>query len=558
MAFTEGFEISAGIELSTSNFVAQNAAVFTPYSNVISDSIELSEANFVVDSHKVFTAGFVELTDSIEEGEALVTDPNDRVTVFNDGWELYVYTIPLDPGDDSFLIVVGIFVEFSADPTSGTAALSVDFTNTSGGPIEEYYWTFGDGHTSYASEPTHVYENPGTYSVTLRILISGTYYSLTRTDYIHVYPGGLTVGRTNKCYRFAVLEEQGVGPCEISGSDWVFPESRTGVFEIIDEEDQPHLLVLDGNDGKIYDITTRDGPASSNMTKVWKDKVAADGTGGTDYECSLIFPEDRGTYERYFLDHKESHLYVRPLKEGNRDESGYDSNGFPTGIEFDLSIYSDGNPTDATATTEDIPKTGDISFDKRARAHRLNMKATANMADHLITGRQQHYVREDEADSPSNRTMTEDTYQAEFKTPALWPDFYYSNLIDRVTAGSIAAAVTQGTGVDSHSTAMQFSTPITLGSASLGGSGALLLWYKGTIAVTIGGNAVSLTAHGTSGAWTLGYATGLSDSGSVVITPTGAAEVDDLRIFNSAISTGARTYYYNDIVNNSGNIVRPR
>jgi len=424
VAFTDGIEVSQSIELGTP-YISSGDAVFTDGLE-FSHAISLSDANYISEVAKVFNTG-LDVGSTIELSDEYVNF--DFTKIFTPSAELIVFTIPLETGDDSFLITSGAFADFTANPTYGKANLKVVFTNNSGGPITEYYWDFGDGRYSYASSPIHTYESPGLYTVSLRIKISGYYHTYTRENYILVYPGGLTVGRTNKAYRLAVLEEHGVGPCEMSGNDFPMPESRVGGFELVDDEGQSHLLVVDSNDGKIYDLTTRDAPSSSNMSKVWKDKVGADGTGGTDFDHSLTYPEDRGNYEHYFVEHKESHQYVRPYDEANRDGVGYDSNGYPSDLEIDLSIYEDGNPT-AEATTQDIPKTGDITFDKPAEAHRLNMKSTVNRGDHLIVGRQQYYVRKDQADSPENRTMNEDNLQAEFATPVLWPDFYNGVLIN--------------------------------------------------------------------------------------------------------------------------------
>jgi PKD repeat protein len=62
---------------------------------------------------------------------------------------------------------------FTAAPTSGTAALMVNFTNTSTGTAPlTYAWDFGDPgsgvlNTSTATNPSHVYQNAGTYTVKL-------------------------------------------------------------------------------------------------------------------------------------------------------------------------------------------------------------------------------------------------------------------------------------------------------------------------------------------------------------------------------------------------------
>ena len=55
--------------------------------------------------------------------------------------------------------------QFSGSPTSGTFPLTVNFNNTSTGSITSYAWTFGDGGTSTAASPSHVYAAAGTYTV---------------------------------------------------------------------------------------------------------------------------------------------------------------------------------------------------------------------------------------------------------------------------------------------------------------------------------------------------------------------------------------------------------
>ena len=58
---------------------------------------------------------------------------------------------------------------YSWAPASGTAPLSVNFTDTSSGTISSWTWDFGDGATSSSPNPTHTYTAPGVYSVLLYV-----------------------------------------------------------------------------------------------------------------------------------------------------------------------------------------------------------------------------------------------------------------------------------------------------------------------------------------------------------------------------------------------------
>src|SRR6266576_3923129 len=60
----------------------------------------------------------------------------------------------------------------TANFTSSCSGLSCNFTSTSSDPdgsISAYSWTFGDGATSTAANPSHTYGSGGTYTVTLRV-----------------------------------------------------------------------------------------------------------------------------------------------------------------------------------------------------------------------------------------------------------------------------------------------------------------------------------------------------------------------------------------------------
>ncbi len=79
--------------------------------------------------------------------------------------------------------------DFSYDPPSGCAPLTVNFTNLSvyADPAA-YAWDFGDGSVSNAVNPTHVYHDPGVYTVTLAVSnAAGEEAQVVKQDIIEVF-----------------------------------------------------------------------------------------------------------------------------------------------------------------------------------------------------------------------------------------------------------------------------------------------------------------------------------------------------------------------------------
>jgi PKD repeat protein len=75
---------------------------------------------------------------------------------------------------------------FVADKTSGTAPLTVAFTDTSTGSPSTYIWQFGNGQVSYERNPEMIYQGPGDYTVQLTVEKAGVQNKKTLT--IHVNP----------------------------------------------------------------------------------------------------------------------------------------------------------------------------------------------------------------------------------------------------------------------------------------------------------------------------------------------------------------------------------
>ncbi|HSG29350.1 MAG TPA: PKD domain-containing protein, partial [Candidatus Krumholzibacterium sp.] len=79
-----------------------------------------------------------------------------------------------------------IVAEFSAVPLEGMAPHGVVFTDASTGVINTWHWEFGDGDTSDVANPIHIYDEPGSYDVTLTVSGGGS-DSETKEGYINVY-----------------------------------------------------------------------------------------------------------------------------------------------------------------------------------------------------------------------------------------------------------------------------------------------------------------------------------------------------------------------------------
>jgi hypothetical protein len=75
---------------------------------------------------------------------------------------------------------------FSADITSGTAPLTVQFTDQSTGPPTQWIWYFGDGETSTEQNPSHTYTKAGSFTVSLVVTNAAGTDTETKTGFINV------------------------------------------------------------------------------------------------------------------------------------------------------------------------------------------------------------------------------------------------------------------------------------------------------------------------------------------------------------------------------------
>jgi PKD repeat protein len=553
----------SNIELSSDSYINNGTKIFSD--SIIDITDFLSNIEFVSDSYisenaKVFGDNVIDITDFIS-GVSFTTSSYiaTGVKLFKSNIvKVFLFALPPDPIDNTVSLVFGIFVDFTSDVRYGYPPLNVVFENLSVGAFDAYLWDFGDGKTSSYSAPTHKYSEPGFYTVTLSVYIETQWYTISKYHWILVWDSERIVSRTTRCFQLALNDSQGVNFSENTGDDFVFPPAGVPPIMIWDGDNTAHVLVFDNNDGNIYDMMTRDGPTGTGLEKIWTDKADINGENGTDIIPSVKFGEDVGNFEYYWIRAAIIRLFVHAVNDSVKGVSGFNDEGIPDALEITLRAYIDGKLSIERSVT-DIPITGDIHFDDMVEGHRIALEFVANMGLHTICGRYAKYILTDKM--IGSGVMSEDDYQEQFSTPSMWfsRDLLY---IDRATGIELDSTeqskITPVTGVEGRSnSAWSFTEALNLPSRSLSGA-SIILWHQGLSSLTINGVPMVFTDYNTSGLWTLSYLTTLTTSGAIVINPTGTCKIFDLRIIDSQIlSTSAIAYYYDNVVNHSGDVVLP-
>ena len=169
--------------------------------------------------------------------------------------------------------------DFTGSPTTGTAPLTVNFTDQSSGSIVSWAWYFGDGGTDTVQNPQYTYNSPGTYTVSLAISSNTATDSIAKTDYISVsYPAPTS--------DFTANPTSGVAPLTVDFTDqsidsvnnwnWYFGDGGTDTIQ------NPQYVY---NDPGTYTVSLAvSGPGGSDSTAK-EDYITVDYPGPTaDFE----------------------------------------------------------------------------------------------------------------------------------------------------------------------------------------------------------------------------------------------------------------------------------
>jgi PKD repeat protein len=123
---------------------------------------------------------------------ATSTLQNPTHTYLSPGTYSVTLTVSAINGDDSLTktayvtVIPPVVAEFSGTPLTGSAPLTVQFSDLTTGNPSSWLWDFGDSTTSNSQNPSHVYTQPGTYTVSLIATGPGGSDTLTKVAYVIV------------------------------------------------------------------------------------------------------------------------------------------------------------------------------------------------------------------------------------------------------------------------------------------------------------------------------------------------------------------------------------
>ena len=184
---------------------------------------------------------------------------NPQHTYENTGSYLVTLTVWNDGGSDIIAKTVNVGTvpfnaRFNANPTSGTAPLSVRFVDSSTGvDIESYYWDFGNGQTYEGKSPSNVvYSSSGSYTASLEITDeSGDTDEYTTTITVSPPATAAPTQTTVPTATPAPAEDTGFIDGEYRKMTGLYNEYISILFGFFGIDDEPDFLIIAVNTSQI-------------------------------------------------------------------------------------------------------------------------------------------------------------------------------------------------------------------------------------------------------------------------------------------------------------------
>ncbi|MDL1988909.1 MAG: PKD domain-containing protein [Deltaproteobacteria bacterium] len=158
--------------------------------------------------------------------------------------------------------------DFNARVRSGVAPLEVTFDSENVGEVSALFWDFGDGDTNSTRDYiTHIYDQPGTYTVSFTVYGPLGSDTVTKTDYI-VVGADSNPGPILRAEFRAISAQEGLAPFEARFGDrssgdivswlWYFGDGYTS-----EEQNPTHIYETTGNYTATLTVIDSDGSTST-------------------------------------------------------------------------------------------------------------------------------------------------------------------------------------------------------------------------------------------------------------------------------------------------------
>ena len=154
-------------------FMNGTQAALGSFSDCFIPSVQSYHANLTF----VIEPTYGEVREILVNGSKVLAGPqNSYIMVSEDsqnpGKDLTVVAVPgyYEGSASSYSISPALIASFAPPTTTeGSAPLNVSFMDRSAGSPDSWLWDFGDGTSSEEQNPTHLYESPGSYDISLTV-----------------------------------------------------------------------------------------------------------------------------------------------------------------------------------------------------------------------------------------------------------------------------------------------------------------------------------------------------------------------------------------------------
>lgn len=246
VTFPNGGQYNVALQVSSSLGCSATAQQTLSFSN--NSAVLNGPATACVNTPETFTDGSTPLPATViwDFGDGTGGNTSSVIKTFTATGTYQVKLVNKYTGcADSTIVPVQVVnapvAAFTATPLPASAcqpSLTVNFTDQTTPAPTAWSWDFGDGQTSSDPNPSHVYSNPGSYTVKLTVTgAGGCTNTLSKTAFVEIQEPTVTIGGKLANCTAASLSNNAIGPSAnvdavdgvpSSGYSWSAPGSNEG------------------------------------------------------------------------------------------------------------------------------------------------------------------------------------------------------------------------------------------------------------------------------------------------------------------------------------------